>query len=143
MLSNKQDDIALYEVEAPHYEPVEHDAPPRYVAQPDGSYRRTSPATGRAVINCVGDMLVEEKLYRSHYINGQTDFHDIFQFVRPVFAASDLTIGNLETMVCDSAPYTGEQYKIDGKYHNNAPETFLAAIKDAGFDFLMLSNNHI
>lgn len=142
MLSNKQDDIALYEVEAPHYEPVEHDAPPRYVAQPDGSYRRTSPATGRAVINCVGDMLVEEKLYRSHYINGQTDFHDIFQFVRPVFAASDLTIGNLETMVCDSAPYTGEQYKIDGKYHNNAPETFLAAIKDAGFDFLMLSNNH-
>ena len=59
MLSNKQDDIALYEVEAPHYEPVEHDAPPRYVAQPDGSYRRTSPATGRAVINCVGDMLVE------------------------------------------------------------------------------------
>ncbi len=139
---NKNDDVNLYEAEKPHYEPVVRDAPPCYVAQPDGSYRRTSPPTGRAVVSCVGDMLVEEKLYRSHCINGQTDFHDVFQFVRPVFAASDLTIGNLETMICHSAPYTGEQYKVDGKYHNNAPEEFLTAIKDAGFDFLMLSNNH-
>lgn len=139
---NKSDDVNLYEVEKPHYEPVMRDAPPRYVEQPDGSYRRTSPPTGRAVVSCVGDMLAEAKLYRSHCINGQTDFHDIFQFVRPVFAASDLTIGNLETMICTGAPYTGEQHKVDGKYHNNAPVEFLAAIRDAGFDFLMLSNNH-
>lgn len=51
-------------------------------------------------------------------------------------------IGNLETTVCESSPYTGEQYKVDGKYHCNAPTEFLDAIKRAGFDCLVMSNNH-
>lgn len=135
-------DIRTYEAEPPHYEPVEHPPRFRYALSTDGVYRKPALRQDKARISCVGDMLAEEKLYKSHLIGGQTDFHDVFAFVRPYFAASDLTVGNLETMLCAAAPYTGEQYKVDGKYHCNAPQSFLDAVRQAGFDFLMLANNH-
>lgn len=135
-------DIRIYEAEPPHYEPVEHPPRFRYALSTDGVYRKPALRQDKALISCVGDMLAEEKLYKSHLIGGRTDFHDVFAFVRPYFAASDLTVGNLETMLCAAAPYTGEQYKVDGKYHCNAPQSFLDAVRQAGFDFLMLANNH-
>mgnify|MGYP000852251288 CR=1 FL=1 len=135
-------DIRTYEAEPPHYEPVEHPPRFRYALSTDGVYRKPALRQDKALISCVGDMLAEEKLYKSHLIGGRTDFHDVFAFVRPYFAASDLTVGNLETMLCAAAPYTGEQYKVDGKYHCNAPQSFLDAVRQAGFDFLMLANNH-
>ena len=135
-------DIRTYEAEPPHYEPVEHPPRFRYALSTDGVYRKPALRQDKARISCVGDMLAEEKLYKSHLIGGRTDFHDVFAFVRPYFAASDLTVGNLETMLCAAAPYTGEQYKVDGKYHCNAPQSFLDAVRQAGFDFLMLANNH-
>ena len=135
-------DIRTYEAEPPHYEPVEHPPRFRYALSTDGVYRKPALRQDKALISCVGDMLAEEKLYKSHLIGGQTDFHDVFTFVRPYFAASDLTVGNLETMLCAAAPYTGEQYKVDGKYHCNAPQSFLDAVRQAGFDFLMLANKH-
>lgn len=133
-------DIRTYEAEPPHYEPVEHPPRFRYALSTDGVYRKPALRQDKALISCVGDMLAEEKLYKSHLIGGRTDFHDVFAFVRPYFAASDLTVGNLETMLCAAAPYTGEQYKVDGKYHCNAPQSFLDAVRQAGFDFLMLAN---
>lgn len=135
-------DIRTYEAEPPHYEPVEHPPRFRYALSTDGVYRKPALRQDKALISCVGDMLAEEKLYKSHLIGGRTDFHDVFTFVRPYFAVSDLTVGNLETMLCAAAPYTGEQYKVDGKYHCNAPQSFLDAVRQAGFDFLMLANNH-
>lgn len=108
-------DIRTYEAEPPHYEPVEHPPRFRYALSTDGVYRKPALRQDKALISCVGDMLAEEKLYKSHLIGGRTDFHDVFAFVRPYFAASDLTVGNLETMLCAAAPYTGEQYKVDGK----------------------------
>lgn len=135
-------DIRTYEAEPPHYEPVEHPPRFRYALSTDGVYRKPALRQDKALLSCVGDMLAEEKLYKSHLIGGRTDFHDVFTFVRPYFAASDLTVGNLETMLCAAAPYTGEQYKVDGKYHCNAPQSFLDAVRQAGFDFLMLANNH-
>ena len=135
-------DIRTYEAEPPHYEPVEYPPRFRYALSTDGVYRKPALRQDKALISCVGDMLAEEKLYKSHLIGGRTDFHDVFTFVRPYFAASDLTVGNLETMLCAAAPYTGEQYKVDGKYHCNAPQSFLDAVRQAGFDFLMLANNH-
>ena len=121
---------------------MEHPPRFRYALSTDGVYRKPALRQDKALISCVGDMLAEEKLYKSHLIGGRTDFHDVFTFVRPYFAASDLTVGNLETMLCAAAPYTGEQYKVDGKYHCNAPQSFLDAVRQAGFDFLMLANNH-
>lgn len=101
-------EIRTYEAEPPHYEPVEHPPRFRYALSTDGVYRKPALRQDKALISCVGDMLAEEKLYKSHLIGGRTDFHDVFTFVRPYFAASDLTVGNLETMLCAAAPYTGE-----------------------------------
>lgn len=94
------------------------------------------------VITCAGDCLVEEKMYKSHLFGGRFSFDDVFTFVKSYFLSSDLSISNLVTMISENAPYTGEQSKIGGKYHCNAPVEFLRAIKNAGINFLMLSNNH-
>lgn len=135
-------DIRAYEAEPPHYQPTKHTPSSRYTLSSDGVYRKSALRQGKALISCVGDMLVEEKLYKSHLVGSRTVFNDVLTFVRPYFVASDLTVGNLETMLCASAPYTGEQYKIDGKYHCNATQEFLDAVRQAGFDFLVMANNH-
>lgn len=117
-------DIRTYEAEPPHYEPVEHPPRFRYALSTDGVYRKPALRQDKALISCVGDMLAEEKLYKSHLIGGQTDFHDVFTFVRPYFAASDLTVGNLETMLCAAAPYTGEQYRWTANTTATRPSRF-------------------
>ena len=138
--------LEKYEQEKPKYTQTTHRNARISCFDRNGGMEENSYTDGKtgkkATIVCVGDMLCEEKLYKSHVTKRGFDFRDIFTFVRPIFMAADLTIGNLETMVCTNAPYTGEQYKIDGKYHCNAPVEFLDAIHDAGVDFLMLSNNH-
>jgi len=136
-------EIKKYECEAPHYLPVMHTKRTTYEKCGDAFYRLTETGTSDEVkILCTGDILCEEKLYNAHNYNGRFNFHDIFSFIRPLLQDADLTIGNLETTICSSSPYTGEQYKIDGKYHCNAPIEFLDAISQAGYDFLMLANNH-
>lgn len=91
---------------------------------------------------CAGDILCEEKLYKAAQYGEDFFFHSIFKYVNEQLRRADLSIANLETMVDPSAPYTGEQYKINGKYHNNAPVEFLDALKYAGFDMFAMSNNH-
>ena len=136
-----------YEVEAPKYQPVVRDPrlKSRYIPVSEGEYELIAQSKSKddvVRITCVGDMLCEEKLYRAHVFREGFDFSDVFSFARPVLMDSDLSIGNLETTICESSPYTGESYKIDDKYHCNAPQEFLEAVKTAGFDFLMMSNNH-
>lgn len=116
-----------YEITPPEYDEVKHS----FISEDN-----------EAVITCVGDCLVEEKMYKSHLFGEHFGFDDVFQFVKQYFLNSDLSIANLETMICENAPYTGEQYKIGGKYFCNAPAEFLRAIKNSGINFLMLSNNH-
>ncbi len=134
----------LYEKELPHYTPVARDTvSARYHSIGNGSYQYAfHTGDNTATILCTGDMLCEEKLYQSHLSGNRFYFHDIFHYVQPLFKKADLVAGNLETTICSTSPYTGEQYKVDGKYHCNAPEEFLDAIRAAGFDFLMLANNH-
>ena len=143
------DVLSKYEQISPDYQTAEHrlNALYRYKKNSESNYESIDEQLhDEAQIICVGDMLCEEKLYLSHHskTNNKSEFYfdDIFQFVRPELKKADLVIGNLETTICESAPYTGEQYKINGKYHCNAPVAFLDAIQKAGFDFLMLANNH-
>lgn len=80
-------DIRTYEAEPPHYVRT-GGAPAPLPLRPvhDGVYRKPALRQDKALISCVGDMLAEEKLYKSHLIGGRTDFHDVFTFVRPYFA---------------------------------------------------------
>ena len=136
-------EIRKFECEAPRYTAVERTPRNgRYVKVKDHYVKSGQDNSNEALLLCTGDMLCEEKLFLSHRQGDKFSFYDIFSFVYPYFLNSDLTIGNLETTICSNSPYTGEQYKIDGKYHCNAPAEFLDAIKAAGFDMLVLANNH-
>ena len=141
--------LKKWEETGPLYEEVERSSRnggARYRRVKNGSYQLlNSDSNGEATILCVGDILCEDRMYQTHRISsrgGGFEFDSVYSLVRPVIAECDLAIANLETNVCEKSPYTGEQYKVEGKYHNNAPVEFLDAIKNAGFDFLMLANNH-
>lgn len=62
------------------------------------------------------------------------DYTDCFQYVKEEVSAADIAIGNLEVTL-GGKPYQG--YPAF-----SAPDEYLAAIKEAGFDVLVTANNH-
>lgn len=62
----------------------------------------------------------------------------IFGDVKGMFQGSDFVVGNLETTVAGEAlRYTYERYAF------NTPESYVKALREAGFNLLCLANNHI
>lgn len=68
--------------------------------------------------------------------NGDTyNFTPCFQYIKPIFAQADLVFGNLECTLSEQPPYTGfPMFK--------SPDQLAEAVKKAGFDVLVMSNNH-
>lgn len=97
---------------------------------------------GKALLSCVGDLICEPRLIRAHRYGDQVFYHPLFQFVRPILWQSDLAMGNLETNVTDFTPDAGYYHTVAGKYHCNAGESFLEALRYAGFDGFANANNH-
>lgn len=64
------------------------------------------------------------------------DFRPTFKEVKELLSKADFTIGNLETVIL------GKKSRYSGYPMFNSPEEYLAALKDAGFDILVTSNNH-
>lgn len=62
------------------------------------------------------------------------DYSDCFKYVKEEINKADIAIGNLEVTL-GGKPYTG--YPTF-----SAPDEYLQAIKDAGFDLLTTANNH-
>ncbi|MDR0422717.1 MAG: CapA family protein [Proteiniphilum sp.] len=65
---------------------------------------------------------------------GEYDFSGCFRYLEDILAEGDLTIVNLETTLA-GAPYTGYPQFC-------APDSFALALRDAGFNFFLLANNH-
>jgi len=65
---------------------------------------------------------------------GNYDFSGCFQYVTDILSKGDLNIINLETTLA-GAPYSGYPQFC-------APDEFALALKDAGFNFFLLANNH-
>ena len=65
---------------------------------------------------------------------------DLFNDAKPLLLEADLTVGNLEGTLCDS----GKSTKGTGKnsYAFRTPTSYAHHLKDAGFDFLSMANNH-
>lgn len=63
------------------------------------------------------------------------DYQPCFQFVAPTLEAADLAIGNLELTLPGKPPYTG--YPTF-----RSPDALAIALRNAGFDLLLTSNNH-
>lgn len=62
------------------------------------------------------------------------DYSDCFLRVKDEITSADLAIGNLEVTLA------GKPYR--GYPQFSAPDSYLEAIKDAGFDILLTANNH-
>ena len=71
----------------------------------------------------------------------QNDGKEIFADVAALFQEADLAAGNLEGVICEGGSCT----KNTGKANNYAfrmPESYAGLLKEAGFDYMNLANNH-
>lgn len=64
----------------------------------------------------------------------------IFEDPAPILRSADLTVGNLEGTLCDG----GTSTKSPGKYSYSfrTPTSYAPRLKEAGYDFLSMANNH-
>jgi len=126
----------------PYSNPVE-DNDARFILGDDGYwYNPKAEQSGRAVLCCTGDLMCEPGQHKAYKFGNDYFFHPEFKFVRSILKGADFSVGNLETTLTDLTPYAGTWHKIEGKYHCNAPKSFLSAIRYAGFDALVNANNH-
>lgn len=141
---------ALYEAVPMDYEPLEREAAgpnapipaPRYRRDDAGVWRRETEPEGPAVLMLTGDLMCQTRQQEAAATESGYDFRDSFTYVAPVLAEADLVIGNLEATLSEGAPYMAEAPSVEGKPHLNAPAVFLEALRGAGFDLLVMSNNH-
>ena len=88
-------------------------------------------------ILCVGDIMAHSPNIRSAYnaSTGTYDFSDNYEYVTKYISAADLALCNMET------PFQGTTPR--GYPTFNSPDELAAAVKGAGFDVAITSNNHM
>ncbi len=96
-----------------------------------------------AEIAFAGDIMALSSQLSSARVKGGYNFDHVFKYVAPIFKKADIAIGNLETQVAGKQFKTTDKKKYDGGYpYINAPDSFLKAVSQAGFDVLSTANNH-
>lgn len=91
-------------------------------------------AQDRITLLFVGDLMQHQAQIDAARQGGGYDYTDCFKHVKQEISKVDLAIGNLEVTL-GGKPYSG--YPAF-----SAPDEYLYAIKDAGFDVLLTANNH-
>lgn len=90
-----------------------------------------------ATLCFVGDLMCHSTQFNYAKVDADSfDFTGVFKEVKPFLSNADLTIGNLETVIA------GKNKKYSGYPYFNAPDDFICALKDAGFNLLTTANNH-
>lgn len=88
-------------------------------------------------INLVGDLMCHSVQFNYARKKGDKfNFDGVFREVRDYLSSADFTIGNFETVLA------GKERRYSGFPYFNAPDEFLEAIKNTGFDLLITANNH-
>lgn len=98
------------------------------------------PKTDTISISIVGDMMLGSNYPSRNYLPPEQE-GSILQHALPYLQETDLRIGNLESVISDSVPV----YKKCGVtqcYAFCTPLKYAQWYKDAGFEYLNLSNNH-
>jgi poly-gamma-glutamate capsule biosynthesis protein CapA/YwtB (metallophosphatase superfamily) len=90
--------------------------------------------TEKLTISAIGDIIMHYKV-QEYALSGENGYHTLFEPCSKIFLNDDLTIGNLETPVCDNLP-------IAGYPQFNAKPSLLDAIKTSGIEILSIANNH-
>ena len=97
-------------------------------------YSVTLFAQERITLLFVGDLMQHDAQIKAARTAEGYDYSDYFRHVKKEISEADIAIGNLEVTL-GGKPYRG--------YPSfSAPDEFLYAIKDAGFDVLLTANNH-
>ncbi len=117
---------------------------PTYTQNKDGMWvQKKSGQTNKAVLMMVGDMMCTgTQQARQGYATGDYNFNESFTGVKDMISGADFAIGNLETMLSHTWPYMHEEAYIDNYANCNGPNRYLDAICYAGFDGVVMSNNH-
>ncbi len=90
-----------------------------------------------ATIRIVGDLMCHSTQFNYAKVNADSfDFTGVYREVKNYLSDVDLTIGNLETVTA------GRSKSYSGYPFFNAPDDFIYALKDAGFNLLVTANNH-
>lgn len=90
-----------------------------------------------ATLCFVGDLMCHSTQFNYAKVGTDTfDFTGVYREIKQYLSAADLTIGNLETVIA------GMNKSYSGYPYFNAPDDFIYALKDAGFNLLITSNNH-
>lgn len=90
-----------------------------------------------ATLCFVGDLMCHSTQFNYAKVGTDTfDFTGVYREVKQYLSVADLTIGNLETVIA------GNNKGYSGYPYFNAPDDFIYALKDAGFDLLITANNH-
>ena len=95
-----------------------------------------------ATIMLTGDLMCHPVQQYAAFDGENYDFTPTFQYVKSIFDKADLVIGNLETLVSESNPLSKDINHLQTRPYLNAPESFLDALKYAGYDVLVTANNH-
>lgn len=99
-----------------------------------GMYSVILTAQERVTLLFVGDLMQHDAQIKAARTPDGYDYSDCFKYVRQEISAADVAIANLEVTL-GGKPYRG--YPAF-----SAPDEFLYAVKDAGFDVLLTANNH-
>ncbi len=91
-------------------------------------------ADERLKIVFAGDVMGHLPVISAAEKNGEFDFSDQLAYIKPYIESADIAVANLETTL-GGKPYRG--YPMF-----SSPDELGFALKDAGFDLLLLANNH-
>ena len=96
------------------------------------------------VLMLTGDLMCDHKYQSAVYDSktGRYNFDDTFKYVKILFNSADYVVGNLEGNISSSSPISVNRPRYRGKPYLNGPSSYLTALKRAGFDGLVMANNH-
>lgn len=69
------------------------------------------------------------------------DGRNLFKHVAPIISKADIAAGNLEGTLCDGGTTTKKMSNVC--YAFRTPTSYAPLLKQAGYDFLSMANNHV
>jgi poly-gamma-glutamate capsule biosynthesis protein CapA/YwtB (metallophosphatase superfamily) len=96
----------------------------------------------RVTVIAAGDLMCLYAQISAARKNGEYKFDYCFDKIRDKIYGADLAICNFETLVAEGYKYTGRSPSV-GSPKMNAPESYLSAAVNCGFDVFINANNHI
>ena len=94
-------------------------------------------STTTATIAVVGDLMCHSVQYEYSRVSADSfDFNPVYRLVKGYLSSVDFTYGNLETVTA------GKDKAYSGYPRFNTPDSYIQALKNAGFNLLTTANNH-